>query len=224
MRRNYMQVFKEARVVPSAAMETGGREFNAIVKEEISRRVREALLELEKACVRSTLSSGSIREEDSARSMAGLIQQIRTNRATGGECSQVELDAAFRSGTIQADDIDTLLVGTLVKRELEAENNTRSRIVNCEGVFRERVSEYENAFGQYELLLARWMPPIGGIALARERIKVVPRQKNSFHVAYSLEGTASTGPFVIGEYCLEVLNEHTMMQWAVPSLMRTKRR
>jgi hypothetical protein len=155
--------------------------------------------------------------------MAGLIQQIRTNVATLGESSQVELDAAFRSDTIHADDIDILLVGTLVKHELEAANTMRFRIVSCEGVFRECVSEYENTFGQYELRLARWMPPVAGIALASERVKVVPRQENSFHVDYSLEGTPSNGPFVIGEYCLEVLNEHTMMRWAVPSLISNRR-
>ena len=94
------------------------------------------------------------------------------------------------------------------KRAIDGLIDTRIRVTTDEDTLRTEVTYYESSFGRQAILPpSRHMPYKSAMALASDRIEVVPLQGRSFqHQQLAKTGHATKG-VVVGEYTVAVMNE-----------------
>lgn len=190
---------------------------------QVRQRTREALIGLERAALLSVWSLNSIGGANSVRTMKGLLQAISTNSASygSGDLATVEsnLNAMIQAAWLQGGtDLDVVMPGVGVKKQMDQLNASRTRTVNADGRFVNRVNIFENTFGTYEIMMNRWMPSNRVIAMATGRLKVAPLINRSFHAKRVGDTGDSMKGYVLGEYTLEYRNEAGMAQGYFPGL------
>lgn len=165
-------------------------------------------IEAENDLINSTSAAGS---SGTARTTAGLITSITTNRVTGSATTVAlresdfndALQKIFEAGAIA----DTAYVNGFNKRRISAfaTTNTRFLDVDSSGLIRNRVSAYDSDFGTIEVVLERYMPKTTGLLLKDSLFRKAWLRKP---VTYPLAKRGDLDEFqIVGEWCLEHLNE-----------------
>lgn len=218
---NYVQMIKKDIIISGtvqAVTNLGniGNEMNY----QVSKKLREALRDLEKVAIRGVLSGNSIGGASNYRTMQGIrafiatnVQSIATGNFNESWLGQITAAAWAQGGT----DLDTIVVDANMKRIIDnfpgagagrpivSDNNNTA--------YAQVVSTYENTFGRYNVVLSRWMPANEGMVISARRIAVVPLQNRSFQfVPVAKTGDADKG-MVLGEYTLECRAEAGMARW-----------
>ena len=218
---NYMQIFKKDIIIAGTTravrMMGVGDELDA----QVRNRTREAVRDLEKAVILGRLSGNTIGTSSAVRTMRGLLAWITTNSfnivstsytgtfdSTQMQAFETYVNNAIESAWVQGgSDLDVILTGASVKRRFDQLNNSRVRVVNEERMFSNQTTRYENTYGNYAVLMSRWMPTHVAAIVSSQRLKVAPLTGRSFHyVPVAKTGDADKG-MVIGEYTLESRNE-----------------
>lgn len=217
--RNYTQIFAKDIILSGTEQAVQHIGVESELDHQVAARTREALRDLEKNVILSVPSGNSIGGANSIRTMRGLLHFLTTNVNSFGTFSDANVDtAAEQAWNNGGTDCDLILAGVSVKKGIDTLNTSRVRVVNAETAYRNKVSEYENTFGQWPVMMNRWMPAARAAFIATSRIKVVPLIGRSFHyqpaakVGDSLRGT------VLGEYTLVVRNEAGMSQFYFPGM------
>lgn len=178
---------------------------------EVTKRTAEALVNLNRDVLTGILSGNTIGSATAVRTMRGVWSFLTTNVQSVAVWTDSLLNdligAAWTNG---GTDINMLICDSVMKRQIDALMDSRIRVDARESTFRTLVTEYEGTYGRQSVVLDRWMPNTSTLAVATNRIKVVPLRGRSFHV----ERVAKTGDadkgFIVGEYTVELKNEEGM--------------
>ena len=206
---NYTQIFKKD-VIVSGTVQAVNMLGN--ISDEFdyqrSKKVREAIRDLEKATIQGKLSGNSLGSSSAYRTMRGIWDFITTNSTSTATLSPDVLDTVIQGAWDQgATDLDVIVCDASWKRVIDAFNETRVEVTQESEFYKRRISLYEGTFGTHRVVLSRWMPATSLMVLSSERCHVVPLQGRSF----TFEQVSRTGDsekgMVLGEYTTEVMNE-----------------
>lgn len=224
---NFTQIFKKD-VIISGTMDSVSQ-HGGITSEkdtQITRRLKEAMRDLEKSVVLGILSGNTIGSEAASRTFKGLLSFLSTNKqvvpttsiAVGIDTTNLGLFETYVNQSIQdawtegGTDLDLIICGVDAKIRFDYLNQSRVRAANRETLYSNNLTVYENTYGLFSVMLSRWMPRHTLAILATPRIKAVPLNGRSFHFEpVGKTGDAEKG-MVIGEYSLEVKNQNAMAQ------------
>ena len=153
----------------------------------------------------------SVEMKSVRRTLRGIIPSIKTHQFDhkSAPLNEDALNSAIREVWERSNGgVDTILVGGLQKRAINQfiasargydARNTR---------YRDMVSVYESDFGVCRVVLSRWVPADTLLLLDSSRIDVLPMAGRSFHYKpLGVDGDRERGQ-VIGEYTLELRDEH----------------
>lgn len=223
---NYLQIFKKDIIVGGSTQAVNTHDNMDEFDRQKRNRTREALRDLEKACILGKLSGNTIGTAGAVRTMKGLLSFIATNitsitstsydgtfGSTQMQAFEAYVNDTIRSAWIQGGtDINVIMCGDAVKRRFDQLNNSRTQVANGDGVFNNRITFYECTYGSLRLMLNRWMPSHMMAVLATNRIAVPPLNGRSFgFVPVAKTGDADKA-MIIGEYTMELRNEAGMAQ------------
>ncbi|MDQ6989202.1 MAG: DUF5309 family protein [Mariprofundaceae bacterium] len=216
-RSNYMQIFKKDVIVSGSRQAV--RNLGGIADElayQRTKRLREAVVGLEKAVVLSILSGNTIGSSSAVRTMRGVRSFLSTNIHSIAVLSDTLIANVVESAWTQGgNDIDVLVVDTIHKRKIDSLQGSRVRVTNQEGTFRNVVDTYEGTYGTQRVVMSRWMPASSLFAISTNRIHVVPLQGRTFQFQpVSKTGDAEKG-MIIGEYTVELYNEEGMARASI---------
>jgi hypothetical protein len=178
---------------------------------QLEARTKEILRDLEKAVILGAAGGNSFGSATAYRSMKGIWRFITTNQNT----TTAALDDSFLGDSLVksawdngGDDVDVIIADAQWKRAIDGLIDTRIRVTTDEDTLRTEVTYYESSFGRQAILPpSRHMPYKSAMALASDRIEVVPLQGRSFqHQQLAKTGHATKG-VVVGEYTVAVMNE-----------------
>lgn len=185
-----------------------------------ARRFAEVLRDLEKAVIRGVASGNSIGSESAYRSFNGLrvsVGSINSLLGAGSLQANPHLyignawNTAYDNGLRDTDTL-ALVCGRDAFAAISNLNDTKVQDSNQSEVFKRKIRTYTGPFGSAEVILSPWMPTLGVLGVARERVKVVPMDGRAFqYVDLAKTGSAKKG-MVEGEYTLEVANPQTLFQ------------
>jgi|ERR1051326_6698567 hypothetical protein len=175
---------------------------------QMKKSMLEWKIEAENDLINSTSAAGSA---GTARTTAGLITSITTNRVTGSAATVALresdfndlLQKIFEAGAVA----DTCYVNGFNKRRISqfATTNVRFLDVDSSGLIRNRVSAYDSDFGTIEIILERYMPKTTGLLMKDSLFRKAWLRKP---VTYPLAKRGDLDEFqIVGEWCLEHLNE-----------------
>jgi len=232
LQSNLIMSFKKDIIISDEAMSVKQHSVEDEFDHQKQNRTREILRDLEKAIILSRITGSPTGSATTVRAMRGLLQALITNSvgvssATyGGGFTSTDL-FAFESGIKAAakaawinggTDLDLIVAGADVKDRFDQLNSSRTRTVNAEDVYVNRISVYEGTFINARIMLNRWMPTHKALILSSRRLSVVPLNGQSFR----FERVARTGKaekgMVSGAYTLEVHNEQGMAQVSFDAL------
>ncbi len=206
---NYVQIFKKDVIISDTARSVTyhGREDE--YQRQKRNRVKEALIELEKAVILGKLSGNTLGSVSAYRTMKGLWDFISTNsNSIGATITTSQLDNAIVAAWgYGANDLDLIVADSNYQRIIDGWNTSRMQVQNTDNLFLNKVTWYESTFGRLPVLVNRWMPTNSLMVLSTNRIKVVPLQGQSFHFEEVARTGAATKGMIYGEYSLEVRNE-----------------
>lgn len=224
---NIIQLFKKDLIISGTtrAVRMLGGDMDEMDR-QIRNRTREALRDLEKASILGRLSGNTIGSSSAVRTMRGLLQMIATNvftinntsytgayDSTSMQAFETYVNTAIRDAWTQGGtDLDLILCGDGVKQRFDKLNNSRVRVVNEERLYTNQVTRYENTYGNYTVMLDRWMPTHIAAITATPRLKIAPLRGRSFQYEPVAKTGDATKGMVIGEYTLEHRNEVGMAQ------------
>lgn len=222
-KQNYTQIFTATVDVSGsmrAARQHGIQDEMDYQKQE---RMRELLRDLENCVINGTAPSSTQQGSVTVRrSMNGIVKQIATNAFTNGtggfpsgggagsnELTETQLNTALRLIWEQsAGSIDTIVVGGVQKRRINA-FATSNRAFQPEDVkYRDLVSVYESDFGVCRVIVSRWVPADTVLLIDSSRVEVLPLRGRSFHAKPLASVGDNFSAQVIGEYTLEFRNEN----------------
>jgi hypothetical protein len=216
---NYTQIISKDVLISGTEQAVLHIGVDSEMDHQIALRTREALRDLEKNVILQVWSGNTIGGSGSVRTMKGILSYIATNVNSYGSFTDANVDASVQAAWQNGGtDCDVFICGVGVKKGFDALNNSRVRVVNVENLYRNRISEYENTFGTFGVLLNRWMPSARAALVATSRIKVVPLQGRSFHYEQVAKLGDSIRGFLVGEYSLELRNEKGMAQFYFPGM------
>jgi hypothetical protein len=206
---NYVQIFKKDVIISDTARSVTyhGREDE--YERQKRNRVKEVLIELEKACILGKLSGNTIGSVSAYRTLKGLWDTVVTNSSSIGPTITTSLldNAIVAAWGYGANDLDLIVADSNYQRIIDGWNSQRIQVQNADDRYMNKVTWYESTFGRLPVLVNRWMPTNSLLVLATNRIKVVPLQGQSFHFEEVSRTGAATKGMVYGEYTLEVRNE-----------------
>ena len=171
---------------------------------QLESRTKEILRDLEKAVILGAAGGNSFGSATAYRSMKGIWRFITTNQNT----TTAALDDSFLGDSLVksawdngGDDVDVIIADAQWKRAIDGLIDTRIRVTTDEDTLRTEVTYYESSFGRQAILPpSRHMPYKSAMALASDRIEVVPLQGRSFqHQELAKTGHATKG-VVVGEW------------------------
>ncbi len=222
-KQNYTQIFTATVDVSGsmrAARQHGIQDEMDYQKQE---RMRELLRDLENCVINGTAPASTQQGSVTVRrSMNGIVKQITSNAFTNGaggfpsgggagtnELTETQLNTALRLIWEQsAGSVDTIVVGGLQKRRINA-FATSNRAFQPEDVkYRDLVSVYESDFGVCRVIVSRWVPADTVLLLDSSRVEVLPLRGRSFHAKPLASVGDNFSAQVIGEYTLEFRNEN----------------
>lgn len=215
---NYTHIFKKDVIISGTSQAVRLHGIDSELDHQITQRLREAMRDLEKAVILSRLSGNTIGSGNAVRTMKGLLQAITTNvttytTTTGSATAQFEQDllnsieTAWQNG---GTDLDLMVCGSQLKRQIDQLNASRIRVVNVDNRFGNNIYEFECTYGVYRIMLNRWMPGNYAAIIASKRIAIAPLQGRSFaYIPVAKTGDSEKG-MVIGEYTAEYRNEEGM--------------
>lgn len=225
---NLTQIFKEDIIISGSADAVtllGGRESQS--SWQVKKKLKENLRNLEKAALLSRISADSGVPDDAPRSMRGLLQWIATNvktyttsvQSTAAQFEQDLLDLAELAWQNGGTDLNLMIAGPKLKRSIDQLNSSRIRVVNVDNTFGNNIWRFECAYGEFEIMLNRWMPASYAALVSTERIAMAPLKGR----AMGLKEVPPTGDqamkaMVLGEYTMELRNEAGMALGKWPNL------
>lgn len=225
---NYTQIFKEDVIISgtSQSMEMLGGIGVGELDHQISKKLKEALRNLERAAISSRLSGNSIGSGTAVRTMNGLLGFITSNVQTyqtsvSSPAAQFEVDLidaielAWQNG---GTDLDTILVGAKLKRSIDQLNSSRIRTVNVDSHYGNNIYQFTCAYGEFRIMMSRWMPASTAAIIAKSRIKIAPLQNRSFSWVPIGKRGDWDGGMIIGEYTMELRNQAGMAVARFPRL------
>lgn len=221
-KRNYTQIFN-ATVQVSGTMDAV-RGHGGVADEleyQKTQRLRELLRDLEN-CVINGFAPAANQAGGSTvrRTMNGVLASIATNQflpntgpipigdGGGTDFNEAILNAAMRAvWEASSARIDTILVGSALKRRINAWLTPWRQTTPAEETYRNMVTRYESDFGRCSVIVSRSVSPDSVVLLDSTRISVLPLAGRSFH--YKPLGAAGdrTSGLIVGEYTVEVRNE-----------------
>lgn len=209
---NYVQLFKKDIVISGTvrAVRMLGNVGDEMAY-QITKKVREAVRDLEKAVIRGTLSGNTIGSATAYRTMRGLRSFISTNVQSLGTLTESWLGNVIKSAWDNGGtDLDTIVCDAVTKRTIDAFFGAGAgrpvTSTNADRAFAQVVSSYENSFGRFAVVLSRWMPHQEALIIASRRVRVLPLQGRAFgFIPVAKTGDADKG-MVVGEYTMEVVN------------------
>lgn len=209
-KNNYCQIFKKD-VIVSGTVQAVNMLGNISDEFDYQRtkKVREAIRDLEKAAIQSKLSGNTLGSASAYRTMRGIWDSISTNNTSTGTLTPDILDNVIEDAWEQgATDLDVIVVDQVWKRTIDNFNETRVRVMQDDAnLYRRRVTFYEGTYGSQRVVLSRWMPSTSLMVLSSQRVKVVPLRGRSFNFQRVAKTGDSEKGMVLGEYTVEVKNE-----------------
>lgn len=227
---NWTQIFKQD-VIVSGTSES--MDYLGGITSEMSHQVRkkliEAMRELERTVILGRTGVNTTGSGTAVRSMRGLMQFIDATAAnvktytttTGSAATAFEqnlldaIEVAWQNG---GTDIDLIMAGAKLKRQIDQLNAERIRTVNVDPRFGNTVYQFTCAYGELRIMLNRWMHGNQAVVVATDRVKVTPLQKRAFTYKPIATRGDWEGGMVIGEYTLEVRNPKGMAIAKFPNL------
>ncbi|MEM7808807.1 MAG: DUF5309 family protein [Planctomycetota bacterium] len=151
------------------------------------------------------------------RSMRGIVASVASHRFTPGTdgfpadttLTEEQLNHALRTiwqggGTT----VDTIVVGGKQKRAINQFGLPQRRFASSAETYRDAIGIYESDFGVCRVVLSRAMPGGSVLLLDSSRASVLPLAGRSFgYKPLARTGDREAGQ-IIGEYTLELRNEH----------------
>lgn len=180
-RNNPCQIIKKGILIFGTMVSVSQHGVDNEYRYQVLARTREALRDLEKCAVIGK------RGKRGPRRMAGIIEQIQTQRITVAAFGRDAVDDVLdRCGAI-----DVIVCGADCKKALG-------------------VDVWTGAHGVQRVLLCRWMPPNAALFLASALVKVLPLEGRSFFARRTEPEANAVHGDVIGEYTTEVRYEEEM--------------
>lgn len=206
---NYTQIFKKDLMISGTQQAVTQIGVTDELEYQKLQRTRESIRDLEKAVIQGKISGNSLGSDTAYRTFKGLWDFISTNATSTGTLTPTILDNIIQTAWASGGTDATLIIADANwKRLIDSFNTSRIQIPNESGErFVNRVTYFESTFGNFEVMLGRWMMDNTLMIISPERVKVVPLAGRSYrYVPIAPTGDASKG-MVIGEYTLEVRNE-----------------
>jgi hypothetical protein len=181
-----------------------------------SKKVEEALRELERAVIRGKTSGNSIGADDAVRTFNGLLNLITTNIYTipsGTTLTQSMLESVIAAAWDKgAYDLDLIVCDKSTKMEIDRWVGAHQRTRPEDTTWQQIISMYESAFVDrpMRVLLSQHMPANNALILASSRLEVPPMTNRSFHFIQGAKVGDSDKGSVIGEYTCVAKGESTM--------------
>lgn len=211
---NYCQIFKKD-IIVSGTMQAvttygdAGDEYTY----QLGQRMRELARDLESAVIMGKLSGNTIGSASNYRTMKGLWDFLSTNsRSIGATLTTSLVDNSIQDAWSAGGMPNLIIADAAYKRQIDVFNASRAGLsTNGEmSKFQNMVTTYEGAFGQFPVILGRWMPTNSLMVINTHAISVVPLKGRAFrHTMVAPTGDAQKG-MVVGEYTLEVRNADGM--------------
>lgn len=207
---NYCQIIKRDVIVSGTvrAVRTIGidDEFTA----QIRRRAAECLLDLEKSIILSKLSGNTLGSSSAYRTLKGLWDFVATNNTSVATLTASVLDDVIQNAWDNGGKPNLIVADPTWKRLIDQWNSSRVQITNTDAAHRNRVDMYAGSFGEYPVIISRYMPNRSVLAIDTEKVNVMPLTGRSFQFQPTSKTGDSDKGMVLGEYTLEVMNEEGM--------------
>ncbi|MBY0308429.1 MAG: DUF5309 domain-containing protein [Phycisphaerales bacterium] len=220
-KRNYTQIFSATVQVSGTVESVRAHAVGEEIEYQKTQRIRELLRDLEN-CVINGFAPAANQAGTSTvrRTMNGLLASIATNQflpntgpipvgdGGGADFNEAILNAAMRTvWESTSARIDTIVVGSTLKRRMNAWLTPWRTTTPQAETYRNLVTRYESDFGRCSIIVSRNVAPDTVLLLDSSRVGVLPLAGRSFHYKpMGAAGDRTTG-MLIGEYTLELRNE-----------------
>lgn len=226
---NYTEIFSEDVILSGTSLVM---DYHGGINEQdhqVAKKLRENLLKLERTVLLGRTTGNTIGSASAVRTMRGILHFIgqnsdnvksfdtsATSPATTFEQNLLDaIEVAWQNG---GTDLNLIVAGAKLKRQLDQLNASRIRTVREDKRFGNNIYEFECAYGTMEIQLNRWLHGNMALFLASDRIKVVPLKGRSFDWIPTAKTGDSEKGMVLGEYTLELRNPLGMSAALFPNL------
>lgn len=208
---NYTQIFKKDIIISGTQQAVTQLGVSDELDYQIDKRLRESLRDLEKAVIQGRLSGNSLGTASAYRTFQGVWNFMTSNVTSLSTLTPDLLDTIIQGAWDNGGtDCNLIVCDAKMKRIIDGWNTTRTRVMNEDERYHQRVSFYEGTFGTFEVILDRWCIGTTLMVVSPSRIKVLPLKGRSFrYTPVAITGDSTKG-MVIGEYTIEFRNEAGM--------------
>jgi len=209
---NYCQIIKKDVIISGTMQSVDFAGVNNEFDYQVRARMAEGLKDLEKAVLLSKLSGNTLGSSTAYRTMKGLWDFISTNNTSVATLTTTVMDDTIQNAWDNGGTGTNMVIvaDPTWKRLIDAWNASRIEVSNTDDRFHQRVMRYAGSFGDFPVIMSRYMPSRSVMVVDTDRVNVLPLQGRSFR----FEETAKTGDarkgMILGEYTLEVKNEEGM--------------
>ncbi len=220
-KRNWTQIFSATVSVSGTLAAARLAAVDDELEYQKTNRLRELVRDLENTVINGVAPGITQQGSTSVRrTMNGIIPLLTTNTfapgvgaipaggGSGSDLNEAVLGAALRAvWESSSGRVDTVLVGGLLKRRINAFLNASRQSGPATTTYTEVVSMYESDFGMARVVASRWVPPDACVLLDSSRLAVLPLGGRSFQYRELGNTGDSRQGQLVGEYTLEMRNE-----------------